>query len=95
MLQVFPQIRSDFHPNAPEVFSSFDHCPGSNSFCVSCRAICDLPVSNQEFIENLHELSHKIKVFKEQSFKGATACNDVKDTLDKLKTNVSILGCQY
>jgi len=50
-------------------------------------AICDLPVSEQEFIENLHELSHKIKVFKEQSYKGATACNDVKDTLDKLKTN--------
>eukprot|EP00794_Sanderia_malayensis_P015923 gene15923-17524_t len=50
------------------------------------HSICDLGVSEQEFIEQLHELSHKINVVKEQSFKGAMACNDVKDILDKLKT---------
>ncbi|XP_065060211.1 vacuolar protein sorting-associated protein 52 homolog isoform X1 [Rhopilema esculentum] len=50
-------------------------------------AICDLSVTDQEFVENLHELSHKIKMFKEQSYKGSAACNDVKDALDKLKTN--------
>ena len=69
------------------------NCEEMCSIILANRAICDLPVSEQEFVENLHELSHKIKVFKEQSYKGATACNDVKDTLDKLKTNVSFYVC--
>ena len=49
------------------------------------RAINNLPVSDQTFIEQLHEVSHKINVVKEQSYKGAMACNDVKDVLDKLR----------
>ena len=30
-------------------------------------------------------MSHKINVVKEQGFKGAMACNDVKEILEKLK----------
>ena len=39
-------------------------------------------------MEQLHELSHKINVVKQQSYKGAMACNDVKDVLDKLRSKV-------
>ncbi|XP_057289466.1 vacuolar protein sorting-associated protein 52 homolog [Hydractinia symbiolongicarpus] len=48
-------------------------------------AINDLEPTEQTFIEQLHELSHKINVVKQQSFKGAMACNDVRDVLDKLR----------
>ena len=58
-------------------------------------AICDLPVTEQEFVEQLHELSHKINVVKQQSYKGAMACNDVKDVLDKLRSKVRIFASQY
>ncbi|XP_066919822.1 vacuolar protein sorting-associated protein 52 homolog [Clytia hemisphaerica] len=48
-------------------------------------AINDLQPTEQTFIEQLHELSHKINIVKEQGFKGAMACNDVRDVLEKLK----------
>ena len=48
-------------------------------------AINDLQPTEQTFIEQLHELSHKINVVKEQGFKGAMACKDVKEILEKLK----------
>ena len=59
--------------------------------CYVCRHICETPATEQAFIEQLHELHHKIDFAKEQSFKGALSVNDVGDVLDKLKVKV-ILG---
>ena len=52
------------------------------------RHIYETPVTEQTFIEQLHELHHKIDFAKEQSFKGALSVNDVGDVLDKLKVKV-------
>ncbi|CAB3981273.1 Hypothetical predicted protein [Paramuricea clavata] len=49
------------------------------------RHITETPVTEQSFIENLHELDHKINFVKEQAFNDFKCCNDVKDVLDKLK----------
>ncbi|XP_015774460.1 PREDICTED: vacuolar protein sorting-associated protein 52 homolog isoform X1 [Acropora digitifera] len=49
------------------------------------KHICETPVTEQTFIEQLHELHHKISFAKEQSFKGALSVNDVGDVLEKLK----------
>ena len=46
----------------------------------------------REFLEQLHELNHKINFVKAQSFKESRSCHDVKDILDKLKFKVS---CGY
>ena len=54
-----------------------------------CRHICETPVTEQTFIEQLHELHHKIDFAKEQSFKGALSVNDVGDVLEKLKVKVT------
>lgn len=48
----------------------------------------DVPVSERQFLEQLHELSHKIKFVKEQSFHDALACQDVQEVLEKLRTKV-------
>ncbi|BFZ20252.1 hypothetical protein BsWGS_23291 [Bradybaena similaris] len=48
-------------------------------------AILETPVTEDEFKEQLHELNHKINFVKEQSFRDARACLDVKDILEKLK----------
>ncbi|XP_013412635.1 vacuolar protein sorting-associated protein 52 homolog isoform X2 [Lingula anatina] len=47
--------------------------------------ILDSPVTEREFLEQLHELNHKINFVKEQSFKESRSCMDVKDILEKLK----------
>jgi len=52
--------------------------------------ILDTPVTEREFLEQLHELNHKINFVKEQSFKDAMSCKDVKDILDKLKIKVCV-----
>ena len=51
--------------------------------------ILDTPVTEREFLEQLHELNHKINFVKEQSFRDAHSCLDVKDILEKLKIKVS------
>ena len=48
-------------------------------------AIMETPVSEQQFLEQLQVLDHKIEFLKEQSFREARAAQDVKDVLDKLK----------
>ena len=53
--------------------------------------ILDTPVTEREFLEQLHELNHKINFVKEQSFRDARACHDVKDILEKLKIKVPCL----
>ncbi|XP_046548965.1 vacuolar protein sorting-associated protein 52 homolog isoform X3 [Haliotis rubra] len=47
--------------------------------------ILDTSVTEREFLEQLHELNHKINFVKEQSFREARSCQDVKDILEKLK----------
>lgn len=56
-----------------------------------CRHILETPVTEDEFKEQLHELNHKINFVKEQAFRDARACADVKDILEKLKIKVSEL----
>lgn len=45
----------------------------------------DSPVTEKEFLIQLQTLNHKINFVKEQSFKEAKSCLDVKDILEKLK----------
>ena len=47
--------------------------------------ILETGVTERDFLEQLHELNHKINFVKEQSFKDAKSTHDVKDILDKLK----------
>lgn len=53
-----------------------------------CRCILEMPVTEREFLEQLHELQHKISFVKEQSFREAKACNDVVKVLEELKIKV-------
>ncbi|XP_033335141.1 vacuolar protein sorting 52 [Megalopta genalis] len=47
--------------------------------------IMDSPVTEKEFLTQLQTLNHKIHFVKEQTFKEAKSCLDVKDILEKLK----------
>ncbi|XP_061477503.1 vacuolar protein sorting-associated protein 52 homolog isoform X4 [Rhineura floridana] len=47
--------------------------------------ILETPVTEQAFLEQLHELNNKITAVKEQAFRETMACSDVTDVLDKLK----------
>ncbi|KAL4219562.1 Vacuolar protein sorting-associated protein 52 [Mactra antiquata] len=47
--------------------------------------ILDSSVTDRGFLEQLHELNHKINFVKEQSFRDARSCLDVRDILEKLK----------
>ncbi|EZA49134.1 hypothetical protein DMN91_005197 [Ooceraea biroi] len=47
--------------------------------------IMDCPVTEKEFLVQLETLNHKINFVKEQSFKEAKSCLDIKDILEKLK----------
>ena len=47
--------------------------------------IMNSPVCEQDFIEALHELNHKIKFVREQQFAQAASANDVEQVVDKLK----------
>jgi len=58
--------------------------------CFVVRHILETAVTEREFLEQLHELNHKINFVKEQSFKDARSCLDVRDILEKLKIKVSI-----
>ncbi len=49
----------------------------------------DTPVTERAFIEQLHELNHKINFSKEQSYRGAKACRDVNEVLEVLKIKVT------
>ena len=57
------------------------------------RHILETPVTERNFLEQLHELNHKINFVKEQSFKDARSCLDVRDTLEKLKIKVIVSHC--
>ncbi len=47
--------------------------------------IMETSVSESIYLEHLQNLEHKINFLKEQSFRDARACNDVRDVVDKLK----------
>ncbi|XP_059366105.1 vacuolar protein sorting-associated protein 52 homolog [Carassius carassius] len=47
--------------------------------------ILDSPVTEQDFLEQLHELNSKINYAKELSFRETLACSDVQDIVDRLK----------
>ncbi|KAM7384874.1 hypothetical protein PAMA_011978 [Pampus argenteus] len=50
--------------------------------------ILDSPVTEQEFLEQLHELNNKINFAKELSFRETLACSDIQDIVDRLKLKV-------
>ncbi|XP_040180900.1 vacuolar protein sorting-associated protein 52 homolog [Rana temporaria] len=49
------------------------------------NVILEVPVTDQQFVEQLQELNNKINYVKEQAFRDTQACADVQDTLQKLK----------
>ncbi|XP_057322457.1 vacuolar protein sorting-associated protein 52 homolog [Microplitis mediator] len=49
------------------------------------RGIMECPVTEKDFLSHLQNLNHKINFIKEQSFKDAKSCLDVKDIVEKLK----------
>ena len=57
---------------------------------VPCSTILDSPVTEQEFLEQLHELNNKINFAKELSFRETLACSDIQDIVDRLKLKVTL-----
>ncbi|XP_028296731.1 vacuolar protein sorting-associated protein 52 homolog isoform X2 [Gouania willdenowi] len=47
--------------------------------------ILDSPVTDQDFLEQLHELNNKINFAKELSFRETLACSDIQDIVDRLR----------
>ncbi|XP_038226822.1 vacuolar protein sorting-associated protein 52 homolog isoform X3 [Dermochelys coriacea] len=47
--------------------------------------ILEAPVTEQDFLEQLHELNNKMNYVKEQAFRETMACTDVHHVLDRLK----------
>nr|XP_002124423.1 vacuolar protein sorting-associated protein 52 homolog [Ciona intestinalis] len=47
--------------------------------------ILDCPVTERAFLEQLHELNHKINFIKQHSYNETAACRDVQDVTEKLK----------
>lgn len=60
---------------------------GRSNLC-RCSTILDSPVTEQEFLEQLHELNNKINFAKELSFRETLACSDIQDIVDRLKLKV-------
>lgn len=60
---------------------------GHSNLC-RCSTILDSPVTEQEFLEQLHELNNKINFAKELSFRETLACSDIQDIVDRLKLKV-------
>ena len=62
------------------------------------RHILETPVTERAFLEQLHELNHKINFVKQHSYNDTAACRDVLDVVEKLKYkvnfwNISLLSC--
>ncbi|KAM8884079.1 vacuolar protein sorting-associated protein 52 homolog [Synchiropus picturatus] len=47
--------------------------------------ILDSPVTDQDFLDQLHELDNKINFTKELNFRETLACSDIQDVVDRLK----------
>ncbi|KAM9824191.1 vacuolar protein sorting-associated protein 52 homolog [Neosynchiropus ocellatus] len=48
-------------------------------------SILDSPVTDQDFLDQLHELDNKINFTKELNFRETLACSDIQDVVDRLK----------
>ncbi|XP_067131774.1 vacuolar protein sorting-associated protein 52 homolog [Centruroides vittatus] len=57
--------------------------------------ILETPVTEKGFLEQLFILDHKISFVKEQGFKDARSCQDVKDILEKLKFKAIVKIREY
>lgn len=64
-------------------------CWSDNISC-HCSTILDSPVTEQEFLEQLHELNNKINFAKELSFRETLACSDIQEIVDRLKLKVRL-----
>ena len=53
-----------------------------------CSHILNTPVTERAFLEQLHELNHKINFVKQHSYNDTAACRDVQDVVEKLKFKV-------
>ena len=53
------------------------------------RQIVESPVTDQVFVEQLHELNHKIGFAKQQAFQDARSAHDVRDVLLKLRVKAT------
>lgn len=51
--------------------------------------IVDMPVTDRVFLEQLHELNHKINFAKQQAFQDARSAQDVRDVLLKLRVKAT------
>jgi uncharacterized membrane protein len=52
------------------------------------RTILEKDVNECDFLEQLHELQHKLIFLKAQEFKDAKAAGDVRDVVENLKFKV-------
>lgn len=62
----------------------------SDNIARHCSTILDSPVTEQEFLEQLHELNNKINFAKELSFRETLACSDIQEIVDRLKLKVRL-----
>lgn len=58
---------------------------------VRFRLITDIPLTDRQCLDQLHQVSDKIKSVKEQSFHDPIACQDVQDVLEKLRVKVPLI----
>lgn len=54
-----------------------------------CRTIVERDVGEREFLEQLHELQHKLQFLKAQEFRDVKATSDVHDVIENLKYKAS------
>ena len=59
------------------------------------RHILETPVTERTFLEQLHELNHKINFVKQHAYNDTAACKDVQDVVDKLKFKVRLAHALY
>lgn len=57
------------------------------------RAILERDVNENDFLEQLHELQHKLQFLKAQEFQDAKAVGDVHDVIENLKYKVGTKNC--
>ena len=55
------------------------------------RHILDTPVTERAFLEQLHELNHKINFVKQHAYHDTAACKDVQEVVEKLKFKVRFI----
>lgn len=57
------------------------------------KIITEKDVNSSEFLEQLHELQHKLQFLRAQEFKDAKAVGDVHDVIENLKYKVIVCAC--